>query len=1851
MTVHLRIPGQRQDGGDATSVRGTAADADGAGLLDPFEVVAAFTLSPPARARSAAPLDVEVEDDDVLEIQVEGGFTWWTSARRYADDVPLLNPQVRSGDAVTVDMVPAVSDRGVKDWTAGAVRVLRRRRDQLMDTLQNPDQWPTDLLELARDFGIDLALGLPAWFATRALIRLIESRLRPGPGLYLWDQATGDPGADGTAPTPVTFGDLDAGERMLVFLHGTGSSTRGSFGGFRTDAAQPQWQALRNLFGDRIYAFEHHTFSAGPIDNAIDLVDALPRRARLSLVTHSRGGLIGDLLSQTSMTADLIGGYRRGRRDMEPADARDRRQLERLTRLLADKQLRVERFVRCAAPSRGTLLVSENLDSFLSVLTNLVGLIPAVGGTPVYEVTKRIALEVIRNRNDPAEVPGIEAMIPTSPLVALLNNLAGPAPGDLGVVSGDVEGGNWLKRLGLFATDRFFYEGRDNDLVVNTDAMFDGVRHGLAGYVFDQGPDVSHFSYFGNARTRTAVVDWLGAPPGQLPPSFHELSAGEVTPVPLPRALSRADGVARAVVFVVPDVMGSHLAVGGREVWLRYPALRRGGIGDLADLGADDVRPTALLGDGYRELCEYLQQSYEVVVHPYDWRRSIAETAVQLAGEIATAMTRTREPVRIIAHGAGGLVVRAMITARPQVWEQLCERSGTVLIQLGTPNRGSYDTVEILLGTAASVQQLALLDGERDTAQIADILARFPGVLESLPDKDDYFTAATWKGYQSQLDTAAVPDAAALDTARATLDGLSATAGRIPHPERVHYVAGTAPHTVAGVELRGGRVVLSVTSEGDGRVTYESGRLPDVPMWYMAAAHGDLAAHRPGFAALTDLLETGTTARLSDVAPSVTRGGPASYLARPQSVLYPTETSLAPGVLGMTASGPQRRRTNPTFRVSVVHGDLRYASHPIVVGHYEGDTIVGTEAQVDQRLGGALAQRYALGLYPGETRSVAVVLREPTPVEKLLCLPTGAVAMGLGKWGELTAAELGDLLRRAALHYVLQLRDRTPAPSEVKTTPTVGLSVLLIGGSSTTNIEIADSVGAILRAIAQLHRELGGSGGAVEEVEIIELYADRAIEAAHALNRLAPVIGAELDVDIEAEPLLKRGREGRRRLRSTTHRDAWRRWEVSVQTPAPVPPPRLPKPLADRLKRAVVESGNADAELVAALAELAIGGPAQTDAQHCKIKYLTLSERARAEATTQHRQPELVNRLIKGSISQTQFRPEESRVLFELMIPNELKSGLAQVDKLVLVVDAEAAAYPWELMSRGDTALCLEKAIIRQLQTARYRPQIGARAGKAAYVVGDPLVSAPLTQLPGAQAEADAVYAVLSKRFDVKKPLTRPTALQVLAGLYEKPYRILHLAGHGYYESPATAGEDARSGMVLDNGVYLTAVEVQQMQQVPELVFLNCCYLGQTGPESSSGVEFNRLAASVSRELIEMGVRAVVAAGWAVEDAAAKVFATAFYEGMLEGQTFGRAVKAARERTHDEFPDTNTWGAYQAYGDPDYQLDPTDGTGVARSQQRVDPAELVQAVHDVGLGATRGPDTAAAGLKELVDGSPPEWLTQTDVLMEIGDTYGKLGLFEAGMPYLEAAVHSEAEDSTTTLRAVEMLANSEARLADQIADRDCERARALLAGAGTRLERLIDIAETAERRALLGGVYKRRAAAEPDPVRAREVLSRSAENYRRAHLRDLERQSFDPYPVLNWLTGTTLLGEQVPDADVLIERCRTNARDRFQSERWFMRAATLADVEFVRALMSGVLGEADEGGDHEADRLVAMYREVIAKAAPDARDLDSVLRQLDITGRLLGKLRPDEPATAVTTARLTRLCRGIRGDDHNGRIE
>ena len=86
----------------------------------------------------------------------------------------------------------------------------------------------------------------------------------------------------------------------------------------------------------------------------------------------------------------------------------------------------------------------------------------------------------------------------------------------------------------------------------------------------------------------------------------------------------------------------------------------------------------------------------------------------------------------------------------------------------------------------------------------------------------------------------------------------------------------------------------------------------------------------------------------------------------------------------------------------------------------------------------------------------------------------------------------------------------------------------------------------------------------------------------------------------------------------------------------------------------------------------------------------------------------------------------------------------------------------------------------------------------------------------------------------------------------------------------------------------------------------------------------NKLAASVARELIEIGVRCVIVAGWAVNDAWALVFGQAFYEQLLlQAQALRRrGVRGPQGRLGSAAREDITWGAFQAYGDPGWLAEP-----------------------------------------------------------------------------------------------------------------------------------------------------------------------------------------------------------------------------------------------------------------------------------------------------------------------------------------
>jgi len=1816
------------------------------GLKSKFVAVKAEFRTGRARTVQQAET-VSVNSDDVVEIEFADGPRLWLRGDDYRQQ--FARTSSRGGTAEEVQPVPEGLDmlpRGMQS--------------------RGPVKWAVKSLKV---LGVDLEQKTAVQIG-----KLVDGRTspeRPGLGLYRCSMNTGK-----FSLTPLEAIKQPADQPFLIFLHGTASSTWGSFGGLWSAARFQELEVLRQSYGDRVLAFEHATLSKSPIENASELAELvtrlLPSGAKLHLVSHSRGGLVGELLSRANVIESIRTATKNDHAkpnathpfspaelqlfESDGASATTSRELGKLQFTLQKRRFRVARFVRVACPTLGTTLASGRLDRWLSMIGSAATAMP---DTPLFDTFKDLgdfAAAVIKERTDPSAFPGLEAMMPDSALIKLVNWPSTVFSGDLTVKAGDIEPDAWWAKLLVFGTDRF-YDG-DHDLVVNTASMYGGVRRKPTGLVsFHKGPGVNHFTYFSNSESARQLVRALTR-------STEDLTGFELLEKPtvdIARSVAARSAKPQPVVFVLPGIMGSELSVGRDPVWAKIPDLVFGGLRKLR-IDAKNVKATQPIARYYGELIEFLAQTHRVIPFAYDWRLPVEQEADRLAQELRREFEQARQqkqPVRVLAHSMGGLVTRTMIARHSALWREVCAEPGARLLMLGTPNGGSHSITELMVGSSSTLRKLALVDLRHSQQELLGIISCFPGVLAMLPvdPREDYFAAQTWRSYHERAGTGWIlprdQDLAQARRFRQLLD-------RTPlDSASTVYVAGRADITLAGMSFnpearRGEQIQFLATARGDGRVTWDSGIPPGVATWYMDVEHGDMPAHSPSFNAFLQLLQNGTTQLLSQTAP-VSRAVAELFVA-PRAIdeIYPNTEDLEASALG---AGRRRRKpakpSEAPVRVRVVHANLALARHPVAVGHYAGDSIISAEAHLDRALDGELTQRNLLGLYPGPVGTSALFThsklhQDPPPS------PLGAIVIGLGTPGVLNAGTLSRAFSRAMLDYVIAWsnHERSLAGSKGKEASNdLGLTTLLVG-SGAGGVTVPDSVHAILQGVVRTNQALAAARQPqrIREVEFIELWEDRAIQAVRACQDVNS--DPELRDFLAIHPEMESKRGGMRRVSYEEPSGWWHRVQI-------------------------------------------LGGGGD-DSNYCTLRFTATTRRARNEVRLLPTQRALVDRFVEEAIGTTHDNRSVSRTLFEMLLPNELKEQAPDQDDIVLMLDEEAACYPWELLEdpggSGRNPFVIEHGVLRQLETQQFRESVRSVAERNALVIGDPVSS--FVELKGAQAEADAVSRSLEAngrfRVDLQK---RPLGDQVIQALCAMPYRVLHLAGHGVYKylppSTALGGECGSAvteaglpksnqsfkpitGMVIGDGIYLTPAEIRQMRQVPELVFINCCHLGHIEATdratSNERHDQNLIAANVATEFIRMGVHAVVAAGWAVDDAAALTFATALYDRMLEAVPFGRAVKEARKATFEIHPQTNTWGAYQCYGDPDYRLvrksealrvTQKGTTFVSRQEALVEIANLAARLATRAGEAPQGDLEWLANIRKALD--QKKWLEKKPrngkIWAALANVYGEAEMFGEAIDHFRTAM--ALDPSSITLKDIEQLANLLGRQAlasqraptrDTETSRDQTRKRRLAAEANIAeavrlLKWLMDSpgrrrdeakskkaaaddapGKTAERLSLLGSVYKRKAWISANPG---DALTQMRQAYEKAWRLAEKDTAASLYPRLNQLFAELILSwdrkRQHPGTK---RELRRNLEDlkmplaqQSQTKDSFWDEVMSYDGQLALALLTGTLK------DKTTAALVDRYREARRRAS--RREFATVLDQIEFLSNMALKMGKRDIASSL----------------------
>ncbi|HEX3847346.1 MAG TPA: hypothetical protein VHV81_08175 [Steroidobacteraceae bacterium] len=314
-------------------------------------------------------------------------------------------------------------------------------------------------------------------------------------------------------------------------------------------------------------------------------------------------------------------------------------------------------------------------------------------------------------------------------------------------------------------------------------------------------------------------------------------------------------------VLILPGIMGSKLGRDPRPgrtgqapagvlpglLWMDPLRISDGLLTALALPAGGAVRAMGVLLISYARLKLELEiAGNEVALHAYDWRRGIDE----LGRELAARIVREGRPVALVAHSMGGLVARVAAGLLPRRWIRR-------VILLGTPNHGSFASVQALRGTYPTIRKIALLDRRHSARHLAEkVFGTFPGLYDLLPSRNgrgpDLLDPRAWPPGRPR------PRADLLARAR------EARAMLAPADSRMAHIVGVNQDTVVGLERTRSGFEYLVRRDGDGTVPLALAALRGLPCYYVEELHSNLASNVHVVRAVVELVRRGRTRLLPD---------------------------------------------------------------------------------------------------------------------------------------------------------------------------------------------------------------------------------------------------------------------------------------------------------------------------------------------------------------------------------------------------------------------------------------------------------------------------------------------------------------------------------------------------------------------------------------------------------------------------------------------------------------------------------------------------------------------------------------------------------------------------------------------------------------------------------------------------------------------------------------------------------------------------------------------------------------------------------------------------------------------------
>lgn len=263
-------------------------------------------------------------------------------------------------------------------------------------------------------------------------------------------------------------------ERSLLFIHGTFSNAASAYGAL---ARSSFFDRVKDLYDDRMFAFDHFSLSRTPEENARMLLESLPdQTTTFDVITHSRGGLV---LRNLVERCDAFGPIA--------------------------QRFKLGRAVLVASPNEGTPLATpQRWGDTVGWIANLLELFPDNPFTTGAEFVANGLVWLARHAS--GDIPGLHSMDGNGEMIGDLQAPPGPPMNAYSaLVSNYNPSGAVLARMVDTGIDQFF--GSANDLVVPSEggwrvdqsdtAFIPAARIGCFGPGGNLAPDsITHVNFF-----------------------------------------------------------------------------------------------------------------------------------------------------------------------------------------------------------------------------------------------------------------------------------------------------------------------------------------------------------------------------------------------------------------------------------------------------------------------------------------------------------------------------------------------------------------------------------------------------------------------------------------------------------------------------------------------------------------------------------------------------------------------------------------------------------------------------------------------------------------------------------------------------------------------------------------------------------------------------------------------------------------------------------------------------------------------------------------------------------------------------------------------------------------------------------------------------------------------------------------------------------------------------------------------------------------------------------------------------------------------------------------------------------